>query len=272
MNAVNHHTIMTFNLRYGTAEDGCDHWENRRGLVIGLLEKIRPDILLLQEALRFQLDYLHSRIPGYAEIGRAREDGRSKGEYTPILYRPACFHVSGQETFWFSETPEVPGSMSWGSAHPRICTRALFRVRESNRRVDVYNLHLDNRSQSAREQSVMLLGKRIRQRCPKAPVVVAGDFNAGEDNPVIRFMTGEPVFGDQVEHTPPALIDVMSSGYPDSELDGTFHGYAGNMDGPRIDYIFVSPELSVREGEIIRYHNAGRYPSDHYPVKATVDI
>ena len=37
--------VMTFNIRYGTAEDGESHWERRKSLVIDRIKTFDPDLL-----------------------------------------------------------------------------------------------------------------------------------------------------------------------------------------------------------------------------------
>jgi|GEM_PF-3217292 len=74
---------MTFNIRYGTADDGPDHWEKRRDLLFQTVKQYGPDVIGLQEALRFQLDEMEQAVGGYAEIGTGREGG-TKEEVAPI--------------------------------------------------------------------------------------------------------------------------------------------------------------------------------------------
>ncbi len=178
---------MTFNIRYGTADDGDNSWPLRSAMVWQLIQNHAPDVVGLQEALRFQLDEIRTRVPGYAELGVGRDDGRSGGEYSAILYRSRRFAVADQGTFWFSETPDAPGSTSWGNRITRICTWARLVERETGTHLYVYNLHLDHESQPSRERSVELLAARINARRPRDPVIVMGDFNAGEDNPAVRY-------------------------------------------------------------------------------------
>lgn len=78
--------VMTFNIRYGTAPDGENSWRHRRPLVADLIRRLNSEIVGLQEALRFQLDDLHADLPGLAEFGVGRDDGRAAGEYAAILY------------------------------------------------------------------------------------------------------------------------------------------------------------------------------------------
>ena len=73
-------SVMSFNLRYGTANDGENRWELSRELVFDVIREGSPDVLGTQEALRFQLDELGAAFPEYAEIGVGRDDdGRGQG-------------------------------------------------------------------------------------------------------------------------------------------------------------------------------------------------
>ena len=48
--------VMSFNIRYGTADDGQNSWKNRRHIVFDVIQNSHPDILCLQEDLRFQIE------------------------------------------------------------------------------------------------------------------------------------------------------------------------------------------------------------------------
>jgi endonuclease/exonuclease/phosphatase family metal-dependent hydrolase len=178
--------VWSFNIRYGTAKDGDDAWPNRRDQLFDLLKREQPDLIGLQEALRFQIDEILAAVPGYGSVGVGRDDGRNAGEFSAILFRTARFHVAESGTFWFSDTPETPGSMHWGNRITRICSWARFVDRDGTSFVH-YNLHLDHQSQPSREKSTALLRERIAgRRAAGEPVVVTGDFNAGEQNPALR--------------------------------------------------------------------------------------
>lgn len=66
--------VMSFNIRYGTADDGPNRWELRRGHMFELLRAEAPDILGLQEALHFQLDEIVAALPDYRMVGVGRSD------------------------------------------------------------------------------------------------------------------------------------------------------------------------------------------------------
>ena len=57
--------VMSYNLRYGLADDGENSWEFRREASVRMLEDIRPDCFGLQEALDFQVDYLLENTDNY---------------------------------------------------------------------------------------------------------------------------------------------------------------------------------------------------------------
>jgi endonuclease/exonuclease/phosphatase family metal-dependent hydrolase len=140
--------VMSFNIRYGLADDGDDSWPHRKGLVMAVIRENAPDLVGLQEALQFQLDAILKAFPEYASSGKAR-DGNGKGEYSAILYRRDRFEVLDADTFWYSDTPGVP-SAHWGNSHLRICSWARLRDKAGGTAFFFYNTHWDHRSQPSR--------------------------------------------------------------------------------------------------------------------------
>ncbi len=267
--------VMTFNIRYGTANDGEDRWERRRDMVFDVIRRHKPDVVGVQEALRFQLDEIAKALPVYAEIGTGRDDGRQAGEYSAILYRTNRVRLLEHGTFWFSDTPETPGSRHWGNRLPRICTWGRFEDNRTRRTFHHYNVHLDHQSQPSRERSAELLADHIRRRAHPDPVIVTGDFNAGEDNPAIRYLQGKlPRASAPGPEAPPSprLRDTFRVLHPDAKDTGTFNGFRGTRTGEKIDYVFVSPGVAVLDAQIVHDQHDGRYPSDHFPVTATIRL
>ncbi|MEX0714077.1 MAG: hypothetical protein WD278_17190, partial [Pirellulales bacterium] len=43
--------VMSFNIRYGTAADGANHWDERKGLLVDTIRRFDPDLLGTQETL-----------------------------------------------------------------------------------------------------------------------------------------------------------------------------------------------------------------------------
>src|SRR5688572_10467134 len=106
-------SIMSFNIRYGTADDGENRWERRRGQLFDVLKASDPDVIGLQEALHFQIDEILAAVPGYRMVGVGRTDGGQGGEYAAILYRASRLTVRRTGTFWLSDTPDVVRSNTW---------------------------------------------------------------------------------------------------------------------------------------------------------------
>ncbi len=252
-------TVMSFNIRYGTAKDGPDHWETRRDQLFDLLREQSPDVIGLQEALHFQIEEILKAVRGYASVGVARTDGKREGEYAAILYRTGRLTAQRSDTFWFSDTPQTIASKSWGNRIERVCTWVQFDDATGGT-FFVYNVHLDHESQPSREKSVALLLQRIEAQSPRAPVIVTGDFNAGEKNPAAGAMRTR--FRDSFRVVDPQATEV-----------GTFTGFkAGAIRGEKIDFVFVEPTAEVISAAILRHARDGRYPSDHFPVIAKVRV
>lgn len=262
-------TVMSFNIRYDTENDGPNRWSERRQMVLDLLKERDPDLVGLQEALDSQIRDLLEGAPGYALVGVGRDDGKAGGEFSAILFRRERLRVADAGTFWFSETPAIPGSRSWGNNVTRICTWARF-IDADGRAFWVYNVHLDHESQVSRERSVDLLVRRIGQRATAAePVVLTGDFNAGEDNPAMAPLLGRT--GAETGSLSVPFVDTFRVLHPDAEEVGTYNAFKpGQTRGEKIDYVLVPPGTEVLEAAIIRESRDGRYPSDHFPVIARI--
>ena len=267
--------VMSFNIRYGTANDGENRWENRRRMAFNVIRNHKSDAVGLQEAMRFQIDDIREALPVYGEIGVAREDGKTKGEYSAILYRTDRFKVGESGTFWFSDTPEVPGSSHWGNACVRICTWARFIEKKSGRAFYLFNLHLDHVSQPSREKSAVLLAQRIQSRKHAEPFVVTGDFNAGEKNPLIAYLKGQTALSEPNEEpskNPVPMVDTFRVLHPDATDVGTFNAFKGNREGEKIDFIFTTSDVRVLDAGILYDNLDGYYPSDHFPVTARLRL
>ncbi len=255
--------VVTFNIRYlNQNEEGDNHWSVRKKITIAALREFDADIFGLQEALRSQLDDIATALPGYTEFGIGRDDGKTRGEYSPILFRSERFELDKDDcgTFWLSDTPEQVGSASWGNEIPRICTWARLTDLQSKRAFYVFNTHWDHRSQPARLGAARLINQRIAARKhPAEPVILMGDFNAAKDNPAI-------------EELATTLRDSFEICHPEAADSGTFHGFRGGKGGKKIDHIFVLPKTGVTSAEILYFNKDGIFPSDHYPVRSALQF
>ena len=258
--------VMTFNIRTRTIIDGPNHWNHRKGLVADVIVGNGADIVGLQEAKNSQLNYIEASLPEYAVYAAGRSNGVRRGESCPVLYRKDRFSLLDAGTFWFSDTPSVAGSKDWGNLPPRICSWVYLAEAHTGGGLYVYNLHLDNLSQRSRKKSVQLLMEKIKARGTNEPFIVMGDFNMETANPAMRWLS-------QIGKTLPRLWtrDIWQSIHPNSTL-GTRHGFKGRMSGPQIDHIRLSANLLALDARIDARNRNGRYPSDHFPVVANIQL
>jgi endonuclease/exonuclease/phosphatase family metal-dependent hydrolase len=271
-------SLVSFNIRYDNPADGPDRWATRREQVYGLIRDHHADAAGLQEVLKNQLDDLLGALPEYASVGVGRDDGKENGEYSCILYRRERFEAPESGTFWLSGTPETPGSNTWNAACVRVCTWARLTDKTSHRSFYLFNTHMDHQGQEARDRGAELIARRIAARAhPQDPVVLTGDFNAGEENSATMFLTGRaPRAKLEVSPAPPrtGLVDSFRVKHPDDSDVGTFHEFKGRAHdtNKKIDYILVPAATEVLEASIDRRDKGGRYPSDHFAVTAVVRL
>ena len=122
-------TWATFNIRYDNPADQSNNWQFRKDTVTRFIKTQDMDIVGMQEVLHNQLEDLLQRLPGYKSIGVGRDDGKTKGEYAPILYKEDRFEVLDSNTFWLSQYPDSIGFIGWDGACTRIATWAKMKDR-----------------------------------------------------------------------------------------------------------------------------------------------
>ena len=141
--------VMTFNVRCVVESDGLNQWKNRKDYAADLVKFYQPDIWGAQEATHQQMTDFQERLPEYAYVGAGRDDGKTKGEYSPIFYRKDRFEPVESGFFWLAEKEKMhtPGVLGWDAAYPRIATWCIFRDKQSGEKFFFLNTHLDNEGQ-----------------------------------------------------------------------------------------------------------------------------
>ena len=303
--ALNAVTMMSFNIFHdrgcGCLDDTCGSrciadWSGRRHLVVEAIADAAPDVVGLQEAYIWQVHELIAALPQYDYVGR-EADANPLAWSVSILYRKDKFDLADAGHFWFSDTPDTPGSTWAGTAPPRMVTWVRLTRKETGRSFYVYNTHLASQvtgGASSREMSVRLLAQRIADRHhPAEHFLVTGDFNAREFDFPIRYLKGEVACPQEPCPDPSAvapvrMIDAWRNLHP-TEPGGTqcFNWSDGtvraDMDDPRIDYTFAwnpvpagvcdalagpcSPPRIVDAEAILPVSSC---PSDHRATTATV--
>lgn len=267
--------VASYNIRLQNDGDSLqgDGWAQRLPHICKLIMFHDFDIFGAQEVLPEQMEDLRGALPGYTGIGVGREDGKSKGEHTPIFYKTEKFELLDWGHFWLSENTEEP-SKGWDAALPRICTWAKFKSTESGRPLWFFNTHFDHVGETARLKSAELIGSRIRELAGREAFVMTGDFNVAQGSEPHMLMAGMPGINDA--YTWAKMVYVPS---------GTFTGFDPAVDdGEIIDHIFVSDDILVERFGVLtdtyrtpatqsapfNYREVIRIPSDHYPVVANI--
>lgn len=258
---ANNIELMTFNIRYGTANDGINSWQNRGNTVSALIRGDLPDVIGIQEALHSQILDLEPVLPGYKWTGVGRDDGKENGEYAPIFYNADKLKLNRSGTIWLSDTPKEPGSTSYGNTIPRICTWAEFSTIHGDEPNQFYviNVHLDHQSAESRLNSMQQIAKELAEEDMSNvyPCFVLGDFNCTPDSEPATVLLGNG----------------WKTAVEDENAVGTFHGFTGEP-GNRIDMIMIPDRCEATEAEVITVGGGanGIWPSDHFPVRAIVTL
>ena len=258
--------VMSFNIRYGTANDGINRWELRKEFLVDTIRDFDPDLLGTQETLASQRDYFADAMNSYAVVAAGRDDGKQAGEMAALYYRKDRFEAIDEGHFWLSETPEKVGSKGWDAALPRIATWVKLKDLRSPEAKPILfvNAHLDHKGQEARVQSAKLIRVKLQELGSEARWIVTGDFNASPSDEPYRAL-----FDPAAERK---LLDTFRIMHPVQGPDeGTFSSFKANQtSGARIDWIGCSEDFQVRLSRIDRTNRQGRTASDHFAVTAVL--
>ncbi len=255
--------VMSFNIRYGKANDGDNHWSLRKELVSKTVIAFAPDLLGTQETLEFQAQFLRESLPDYSYVGRSREANEG-GEQCGVFFRNERFTKLAEGHFWLSKTPNHPGSKSWDSSLPRMASWVKLWDLKAKRAIVFVNTHFDHRGEQARLESAKLIARQILDLADGLPVVLTGDFNTAESSEPYQALF-------ETENGKSMLVDSFRVKNPNvTNQTGTFNGFTGKLDGARIDWIGVTRGFGILEADIDRTNEGGRWPSDHCPVTTVI--
>ena len=121
----------------------------------------------------------------------------------------------------------------------------------------MFNSHYDHQGKTAQKNSSLLLLKKIEEIAGKYPVFATGDFNATPDDEPIQTIYNSGKLHDSY----------LVTRKPPYGTEGTFNAF--KPDTPmksRIDYIWVTPGITVKKYGVLNEMPYGRFPSDHFPV------
>ena len=254
--------VMSFNLRW-RRDPAPNSWETRQALVLELLRAEAPAVVGLQESRAEYLDTLLPQLPEYAAYPPAGSRQNS------ILYCKSRFRLDARTSDAANARVDAPAA-DWGEGSVRLPRSARLVDERSGVGFYVYNNHFDHRFAASRLWSAGVLMDRVRARTFDDPVILTGDFNATPSEPAVAVLRGKSPMGEDEVDRPLQFVDTFGRLHPDGIGTGTYHDFLGIRFGPRIDYVFAGPDIRVRSARILRFERDGRYPSDHFPVAATL--
>ena len=181
------------------------------------------------------------------------------GEGVPVLYRKDRFILLSADTFWLSETPEVPGSRltdSDQSPCPRLAHILRLCDQKTGAVIRFANTHLDCGGERSRAWELNFLRERIGTFSEEDLCIITGDFNLRPEEDAIR---------DFLRRTVPMGIHDATEA-----VSGTFHGFGKCSPPVKIDYIFTNGTV-VSAKTVADEHPDGVWYSDHYAVCAELE-
>ena len=268
--------VASYNIRYANEADEQhgNGWARRSPGICDLIAYEAFDLIGMQEVIKEQLDDLMSRLSDdYAYVGKGRDDGKTEGEYAPVLYRKERFKLLDSGVFWLSLTPDVP-SVGWDAKYPRICTWVKLQDRTSGKKIFFMNTHFDHVGKQARIESARMIVNWIQQQQARNhhyAFILTGDFNVDQRNPSYRQLLKDRILRDTYD-----VADIRMA------QTGTFNGFdVHRWTDQRIDHVLVSDKINVlRYGLLTNLYwavdAAGnrdvRPSSDHFPVSVYLQI
>ena len=257
--------IMTFNIRYDNPDDGEQNWHKRKENVIRMVNFYDLDIIGMQEVLVSQLNYLKDNLPEFNSVGVGREDGKEKGEFTPVFYRKNRFRELDHGTFWLSETPDKV-SKGWDAALERIATWIKLQDKTTGKEFLFINTHFDHRGKQARVESARLLKTKIAKLANGKQVMLTGDFNLVPESEGIQTL-----IKPDGENT---LVNSSSVAEITYGPNWTSTGFDNRPYDQRrvIDYIFLKDIKTVKRYAVIAEKLNALQLSDHCPVFVQVEL
>jgi len=261
--------IVTYNIRFLNNNDGEDHWKNRVEAVSQVVQG--ADIIGLQEATRPQIDQIAERAEDYQWYGEGRDDGKDRGEFSPIFWKREKFELLDQGTFWLGPDPAAVGKPAWGAGLPRICSWVALKSADSEAPLLVLNTHFDHQSGEARLKSAGLIRQQAAQIADLFEelrgLVLMGDFNCEVDSEPVKQLTSATGTGV-------TFLDSLGlSQQKPTGPSGTWNGFTKIVEGRRIDFVFIGQPKAGASVPIVTAHQTldpktagGRFASDHLPV------
>ncbi len=260
--------VCQYNVHFDYPDDGANRrWVDRRDICAGLLLQSGASVCCIQEDKVEQVEDLKQRMPGWQFVGRGRL-ANGKGECTSVLFKPDVWTLVEHGDFWLSETPDTPGSISWGCKYTHKATWALLQTAGQGHvgQVIFISTHLDENAgmDEARKKSAVIIRNYVRDHFKKANIVICGDFNSAVTDESHAVMADTSI--------EPPLYDTWDTSRHSETSSGTVHHWTGVAKTKRIDWIFTGGNIQANSMKFDRYNKDGNYGSYHFAVEADLEV
>lgn len=253
--------MMTFNVLH-IDDNPSNKWDERKPLIKNLISRESPDIIGTQECVYTQVQDFVEMLPEYEWLGLGRLGG-SKDDFMTIYYKRDRFTLIEYDHFWLSDTPKNIGSMTFGNVTPRMVTWGLFYDKVSKKQFYHMNTHLDYICEEAREKGAELIASIAQDLKQDIPIFLTGDFNTDIHTQPYNILTKKGPFTDSAD---------LAKDFINHHL-GTKNDFIDPTGGKsRIDWILTRGEVSINWIKIVDDCIDGKFPSDHFPVIASVNL
>ena len=267
--------IMSFNLRADFKHDKQNGWAFRKEYAMQMIKDSNATIIGVQELLPKMRSDVETLLINYKVLGTGRYNGtkESGDEHADIIIKQADAEAEFYKTFWLSKNNEEV-SRAYYAFFPRICTVAEIYLNDLGIYVRVFNTHFDHICGMARVLGVNIILRAMSELNDEKnmPNILMGDMNAWPKSKPIRILRENLHPYKNIK-----LTDVYSA-CNTKEIKNTHHGFKQTgfvswlIDRAPIDYIFVSDEFEVLDAHIDCSSYNGRFPSDHFPLVATLKL
>ena len=246
----------TFNMRYDNQGDAPNHWGARKERVAQYIKDMKLDVVGTQEVLHNQFEDLKAMLPDFEAVGVARDDGKTKGEYSAVYFNKKKFDALDSGTFWLAENPDSVGMMGWDAACTRVATWAKLKEKTTGKIIMAVNTHFDHVGVEARKQSALLIIRKIKEIVGDQPAVLTGDFNVNDKSDAYATITTNEF----------VLKDAHKVAQKTEGVNYTFHGFCKVPAEKRekIDFLFVTPQINVLNS-VVPVEVPEAILSDHCP-------
>jgi len=246
-------SIASYNLRGNTLDDVENTWDERKPLVVNLIEKYKFDVIGLQETEASMVGYLISAMPRFDSVGVFQKIP------TGIIYNTNRLSLQGQGHFWLSATPNIQ-SKGWDAKFERICVWAYLKDNLTGLDFYVFSTHFDHVGTDARTNSVALVKQKIGEIAGSKAAIFLGDLNLDQFTPNYLSLNNSGILKDSYN---------LAAVNHEKER-GTGNGFVIDYRKNRIDHIFLTNNLKASSYDILLDSYNGSIPSDHYPVMTKV--